>query len=195
VVLLEAGEEPGPPIAGATSAPVILDEAPAASDAWTTFALPRPLPIDPAAPPWVAVLPSRGTVSWTLGDYAPPAEVATVRRGPPIGPWRPLPALLSGVPTIGGRVRAVGHASGDQPVAPLLVNVLGVDAETRFVAATPTAKGVRFEWRLASEPSVTTPVTPRVLDGNKSLVLQNISRVPGAVTVRDVDVVATRLGA
>jgi len=153
------------------------------------------VPSDPAAPPWAAVVSSRGTVAWTLAQYATAADVTAVRRGPPTGPWRTLPALLSSVPTIGGRIRVVGHASDDQPVAPILVNVKGVGAATRFIPATPTGKGARLEWRLASDPSVMTPVTPRVQGGSKSVVLQIISRVPGVVTVRDVDVVATRVGA
>lgn len=192
VVLVEAGSEPGTLVDGGTSKPVILEEG---GEAWTTFTLLRPVTFDPTAPPWAALVVSRGSVSWTLGTFATAGETNAIRRGPPAGPWRTLPSLLSSVPTIGGRLRVVGHATDDRPVAPFLVNVQGANAAAvRQVAATPTAKGVRFEWRLSSDPGTVLPVAPRVESGTQSVVLQITSRVIGALTIRDVDVVATRTG-
>ena len=194
VVLHEAGSEPGALVDGGTSKPVILDEGD--EEAWTTFTLPRPVKLDPTAPPWAALVVSRGSVSWTLGTFATAGETNAIRRGPPAGPWRTLPSLLASVPTIGGRLRVVGRATDDRPVAPFLVNVQGASAAAaRQVATTPTAKGVRFEWRLSSDPATVLPVTPRVESGAKTVVLQVTSRVIGALTIRDVDVVATRTGA
>jgi hypothetical protein len=192
VVLLEAGTEPGAVVDGGTTKPVIFEDT---AEAWTTFTLPRPVKLDPTAPPWAALMVSRGSVSWTLGAFATASVTNAIRRGPPTGPWRTLPSLLSSVPTIGGRLRVVGHASDDRPVAPFVVNVQGTDpAAVRLVPATPTAKGTRFEWRLSSNPATVLPVTPRVTGGARSVVLQVISRVVGTVTIRDVDVVATRTG-
>src|SRR5207253_9371672 len=77
------------------------------------------------------------------GQPPDPLSQSAVRRGPPSGPWRPLPSpFLTGttaLPTARGRARMVGHASKETPLAPIQVELPG---GTAAVGVTPTAKGV-----------------------------------------------------
>jgi hypothetical protein len=180
-LLLGGAAEPGAAISGGTSKPVELQEAAgaAAADAWSTFAFPRPVPLDPGRLPFVAVMVTRGRVRWSLTG----AAAGQVFSGPPDGPWQPLPAL-GDVAALGGRVRMVGHAAPDRQVAPLEVRVAGVAGAAAAPAAevTPTPKGVAVEVQGAAGVSVELAAPA----------LEVLSLVAGTVTVSNVVVTATR---
>jgi hypothetical protein len=196
VVLLQGTDgstEPGGPVDGATSAPVVLADGAGQPDPFTTFAFPQPVAIRDDALPWAALVPSRGRVCWTLGQLATAADVAPVRRGPPAGPWRALPGLLASDPTIGGRLRVVGHAAAQSPVAPLVIDVVGREPGARRpLDATPTARGVRVDWRVAGDGEAAPLLQPAVDGSGPAVRLQVVSRTAGTVTIRDVEIVATR---
>jgi hypothetical protein len=176
VLLLKGdGGQPGDPLPGAVSKPVELAAAgpasPADIDAWSTFAFPRPIPLDPVKPLFVAILVTRGRVRWAFTGAATAGEV---RFGPPDGPWQPLPGLGQ-LSDLRGRVRLQGHAASSQPIAPLELALAGGAAP---IPATPTPKGVTVE---LTGPVAATGAT-----------LQVVSLTAGTVTLRDVVVTATR---
>jgi hypothetical protein len=182
------GPEPGQPT-GASSKSVTLDGPEAGSgdedpDPWTTFSFARPVPFKSGDPlPWVQVVVVRGVIRWTLGQFGndPPNSL---RRGPTAGPWSKLPGLLGDEAGIGGRVRLVGHARKDKPIAPLAFGLAGPAQAVSGVGATPTAKGVPVSLQ---EPSGQA-IVPRVASGSKTVDLVVVSSVAGTVTVRDIDV-------
>ncbi len=195
VVLLaaKADGEPGEPLDGAVSAPVTLDPPPAtapaggAADAWSTFVLPAPVALEGPAP-WAALQVARGQAAWPLGL----AAASPIRRGPPTGPWTELPRVVRDAPGVGGRLRVVGHAAKETPLAPLVVQVEGSAArpvpDPRAVRVTPTPRGAGVEW------SASPAITPKSAAGAKSVDLLVTSHLPGTVTLRDVIVTATRQG-
>lgn len=194
VVLLaaRADGEPGEPLEGAVSAPVTLDPPPAAAptgaaEAWSTFDLPAPLALEGPAP-WAALQVARGQAAWPLGL----AAGSPIRRGPPTGPWAELPKVVRDAPGVGGRLRVVGHAAREAPLAPLVVQVEGAAAlpapDPRAVRATPTPRGAPVEW--TASPGL----APRQSGGARSIDLLVTSHLPGTVTLRDVVVTATRQG-
>lgn len=148
-------------------------------DTWTTFVFVKPVPIESDLPPWVAVLITRGSVTWSLAG----AGANQLRRGAPAGPWRPLPGPFqsSAAPAVmaaRGRIRAIGHGSKTVPVPPLILGLAGPAWPARSIDATPTAKGV---------PGTLTFDPPMAVSGpNPTLMVE--SRVAGTVTLRDIDV-------
>ncbi len=174
-------QEPLEAMPEGVSEPVTLEGTDAATETWTTFSFKRPIPINDAAPPWVAVLVSRGQVTWRLGAITGPDDpiaAHVIRRGAPTGPWKLLPkpfqVSTSALGSVRGRLRVVGNAPTDQPLAPLIV---GVESSEQTLEVTPSAKGV-VSSRIFS---------PTVGSAN----LRVISRVAGNVTLRDLDVVTT----
>jgi hypothetical protein len=202
VVLLaaRADGEPGEPLEGGASAPVTLDPLPpsnaaaGAVESWSTFTFPAAVALEGPAP-WAALQVARGQAAWPLGLPGRPvlADGPPIRRGPPTGPWQLLPKVVRDTPGVGGRLRLVGHAAKETPLAPLVVDVegeAGLSAvAAREVRVTPTPRGAPVEW--AASP----PITPRYAAGIKSIDLVVTSHVPGTVTLRDVVVTATRQGA
>jgi hypothetical protein len=174
--------EPLEAIAQAVTTPVTFDES---ADAWTTFEFAQPVPIDKANPPWAALLVTRGELTCELGAFVSggpvdPLGENVVRRGPPTGPWRPLPVpFLTGSTGLGaarGRVRTIGHAAKDAPLAPVKVELPG---NSFAVGVTPTAKGV---------PALLEPPAP-VTQGAPMLRITNYCA--GTLAIRDIDVVST----
>jgi hypothetical protein len=173
--------EPVEAITEGVSEPVTLS-AGGDTETWTTFSFKHPVRLTNRNPPWAALLVSRGDVRWSLGSSrggSDPFDGNVIRRGAPTGPWKPLPSPFqivgTSLGTTRGRIRVIGHAPKDAPLAPLIVN-LG-SRENVAVGVTPTAKGVAAKLTFPSPVSVTSPV------------LRVVSRIPGNVTLRDVDVV------
>ncbi|MBX3670453.1 MAG: hypothetical protein KF778_18790 [Rhodocyclaceae bacterium] len=182
--------EPLEPLPKGASKPVTLTGG-EALDAWTTFNFDAPLPLDQAALPWVAVVVSRGSLSWALADKpaaigAPGsdsalADTARLRRGAANGPWHalPLPFQSSVAPSVmdaRGRVRQIGTGSKTDPVAPLL---LSLDGQAEPAELTPTLKGVPLQLNF----------DPPLPAGAAGPILSIVSRVAGTLTLRDVDII------
>ncbi|HEX4964772.1 MAG TPA: hypothetical protein VF173_28425 [Thermoanaerobaculia bacterium] len=176
LLLAGGGGQPGAALPGAVSKPVELSAAsPADGDVWSTFAFPQAIPLDPAQPPFVAILVTRGQVRWAFtGD----AVAGEVRFGSPDGPWQRLPGTI---PVQGGRIRLVGHAPAGQPVAPLEVGLAGGAAR---VPVTPVPKGVTVE--------VAGPVAVPVDAQPPAVTLEVVGLTAGTVTLSGVVVTATR---
>lgn len=182
----ESGPEPFEVMPDGVSEPVTL-AAGSGDEAWTTFLFKRPVPIsDEALPnpprPWVALLVSRGEVTWSLGATAGPRDPINdnvIRRGAPTGPWKQLPSPFqnpaSPLSSVRGRIRVIGHAPKDKPLAPLSINI---GSSAQAIDVTPSAKGAAYRRSFFSP-------------GVPSSDLCVVSLVPGNVTLRDLDVVTT----
>jgi hypothetical protein len=175
--------EPLAAIPQAVTTPVTLQESGDGSEQWTTFEFRQPLPLDRANPPWAVLLVSRGEVSCEVaasGALTDPLGENVVRRGPPTGPWRPLPApFLTGSASLTaarGRVRMIGHAAKDAPMAPV---TFGLPPSAFEAAVAPTAKGVRA---VVHPPTAVAQAAPT---------LRITHYHAGTLTIRDVDVVST----
>jgi hypothetical protein len=187
-VLLWRGADgvPVEPLPDGTSEPVKLEAGP---EHWITFPFRRPPALDPATPlaalPWLALVVSRGEITWALGTIGSQGmhTAQIVNRGPPAGPWRPLPqpflATTESSPfaALRGRLRLRGRAAEDAPLAPLQVGLAEDPAQT--VGVTPTQRGVRAALRL-SPPLAADAATLRV-----------VSHVEGTVRLSEVDIIAT----
>lgn len=179
-------DEPGPPLEGTSATQPVQLEPPLAtprgvtngvvSDPDTWVLLPFDKPVTIKGPVWVQLQVTRGTVRWALGAYA--AADGTpypVRRGSPTGPWLPLPAAVTAMTGLGGRLHAIGHALKASPLAPLQ---LQVQADTpvydgELTDVTPTAKGVTLKL----------PVDPAAGVPSQRSWLRVISRCATTVTV------------
>jgi hypothetical protein len=176
--------EPLESIPEAVTTPVTLNEAAEGTDEWTTFEFAQPAPIDRANPPWAALLVTRGELTCELGAFVSggpvdPLGENVVRRGPPTGPWRPLPAPFLTGTDLGaarGRVRMIGHAAKDAPLAPVKVELPG---NLFSAGVTPTAKGVQA---LVKPPAPIAQAQPT---------LRITNYCAGTLTIRDIDVVST----
>jgi len=188
-------DEPGPPLEGASATlPVTLDPAAqgalsdaASPDGWTLLPFDKPVPVKDAAV-WASLQVARGTVRWSLGKFAAEETPYPVRRGPPTGPWLPLPAAVMSLGSVGGRLHAIGHVAKDAPpLAPVQLQ-LAYPAPTSpplpggtpapppqpLVDVTPTTKGVEVKlW-----------VTDTRADAQLSQ-LRVVSRTEGMVTIQD----------
>ena len=126
VVLWQSNEagQPSEVLENGTSAAVPLDSE---SETWVTFTFDEAIEIDPANPPWAAILVTRGTVTSSLAS-ADSAGSNALRRGPPSGPWKALPApfqsTTSALGQLRGRVRISGHAPADAPVTAIELAVV-----------------------------------------------------------------------
>ncbi len=176
----EGSSTPGSPLPQGASEPVTL----AASDTeqWVSFPFKQAVPLGPGPMPWMALVVARGELSWALAQAAQAGGLAeqVIRRGPPNGPWRALPAPLqdpAGMLDVRARLRLVGLAPKDTPLAPLTL-ALAADAGAA-VSLTPTAKGV---------PGVLVPTPPF---NAAQPVLHLISRTAGSVQLREIDIISS----
>jgi hypothetical protein len=193
-VLLYDGDAQGPltVVEAAASTPVLLEAGQdETGDAWSTFSFPQPVKLSGTTPRWAVIIVGRGSVAWSLGRYGSIDTAIAVRRGSPGGPWYPLPSLLSDG-TAGARIRQMGTAPRDAPIAPLTLEGIGA-AAGGVMDATPTVKGARIIWTPKGTPGphgrpLLTPQTA----GGKSITLRITSRMTGRITLSDVDVVATK---
>lgn len=193
--VLNVGNDDGPtgPADGGASKPVDMPPAPAdAGDVFTTFTFPKPIALDAKLTYWVVVVVGRGGASWSLGRFATAAVAVPIRRGAAVGPWHELPDVLLDGATIGARIRAVGKAPPNAPVAPITITVAG--HEISHVDATPTPKGASVTWLAPGVVSGTThpSVNPVNVAGTKTITLRVTNRMTGSVKLSTVDVVATK---
>lgn len=186
---------PGEALAGGRARPVAL-AAGAGADAWTNLTFAKPFVLKDGAPlPWVVLATSRGAVTWSLAQPRATSDSSggpEIRRGPPTGPWLPLPAVLLDLPSEGAtaaltdfapRLRQVGLARSDRPISPVVVAVHapGTDAVVAEQAITPVPKG-----NLTRIVDFSSPIAPGS-DGKVSV--EVISLLAGSVTLSDVDLI------
>lgn len=190
----ESGD-PGAPLPGGLSAPVLIAAAPSAATApWVSFTFDKPIAFSEDQRPWIAIQVTRGKVRWALA--AAPAVAATapvpLRRGPPDGPWVKLPSVFRNAPAsgmldlrrLGGRLRAIGLAPPDHPIPPFTLAIINPGAAaTAQVGVTPTAKGVPVTW---SGKSTDAPSGMPIAQPG-ALALEVVSHVAGALTLRELD--------
>jgi hypothetical protein len=177
--------EPLEAIAQAVTAPVTIDQATGDEAEWITFEFRQAVPIEALNPPWAALVLTRGELRCELGAVAAggpvdPLGENVVRRGPPPGPWRPLPVPFlggsTGLASGRGRIRMIGHAAKEAPLAPVKVELPG---NTFSSGVTPTAKGVTASFKPPVPVSQTAPA------------LRITNFIAGTLSIRDVDVVST----
>lgn len=142
-----------------------------------------PVSVDAGLMPWIALSVTRGQVAWALarssGTAGDPVNEQQIRRGPPNGPWKSLPAPLqnaAGVLDARGRLRLVGHAPKIAPLTPLTLALAGQPAND----LTPTAKGAAGA--LVLNPGLAIAQQPS---------LRLVSRAPGSLQLRDIDVTSS----
>jgi hypothetical protein len=174
---------PVQPLPQGTSDPVTLTPTPA--EAWVTFPFAKPVTLPTgaaAAMPWMALVATRGSLNWALATAGGVAgafvDQQALRRGPPNGPWKALPAPLqspAGVLDARARLRLQGLAPKAAPLAPLTLALVGGPAA---IDLEPTPKGVASALALGSGLSLAQPT------------LRLTSRVAGRLTLRDIDVVS-----
>jgi hypothetical protein len=182
LVAADTDGPPGVPIQGATTKPVTLDAS--EDESWTTFALARPFSTDRRALYYAMTVLRRGRVRWALTG-SPTPSAGQVFTGPPAGPWQPLPPLGE-LAALGGRVRVVGHAPRELPLAPILVEINGSGGSGSEI--TPVQKGVAVQLFEAQAG------LPAALDASHSVSLVITSRVAGSITLRDVVVTVAQSG-
>ena len=110
--------QPAAPLAKLIGDPVAMEPG---TLGWVGLNFGAPLVIDPADPPWVAVLVTRGSASVGLSATGQPV----LRVGPPSGPWRTLPDLFAtaGYATLGLPIRVIGAAQTRADPAPLAFGI------------------------------------------------------------------------
>jgi hypothetical protein len=174
-----AGALPLAPLPQGASDPVTL--AAGAGEQWVSFSFAKPVPVDSAAMPWLALVVARGELAWSLarpsGLAGDPVDEQLIRRGPPNGPWKAMPATLQdplGLLDARARLRLVGHAPKDRPLAPLTLALAGQPASE----LDPGAKGRAG----ALGPSLALNIVQPAL--------RLVSRTAGSVVLRDVDVIS-----
>ena len=183
----EASSMPGQPLPQGASEPVTLTAS--AAEQWVSFPFKQAVPLGPGPMPWMALVVARGELSWALAQAAAADGLAeqVIRRGPPNGPWRALPAPLqnaAGVLDARGRLRLVGVAPKDAPLAPLTL-ALAADASgtaatgSAAIALTPTPKGA---------PGVLVPTSPF---NAAQPALNLVSRTAGSVQLREIDIISS----
>ncbi len=186
----EGSSMPGTPLPQGTSEPVTL--AASATEQWVSFAFKQAVPLGVGPMPWMALVVARGELSWALAQAAPAGGLAeqVIRRGPPTGPWRALPAPLqdpAGLLDARARLRLVGLAPKDTPLAPLTLalaadaggSAAGGSTANAAIEITPTPKGA---------PGVLVPTSPF---NAAQPVLRLISRTAGSVQLREIDVISS----
>jgi hypothetical protein len=193
--VLHVGNDDGPtgPADGGASKPVDMPPATAdAGDIFTSFVFPKPVTLDPKLTYWIVVVVGRGGASWSLGRFPTADAAVPIRRGSAAGPWHELPNVLLDGATIGARIRAVGKAPPNAPVAPITISVAG--HETSQIDATPTPKGVNVTWIAPGVVSGTShpSITPAGPSTAPTITLRVTNRMTGSVKLSAVDVVATK---
>ena len=176
------------PLPQGASDPLTLAPGAGVGETWVSFAFPKPVPVNPARMPWLALVVSRGALRWTLGRAGETEAEQVVRRGPPNGPWKALPAPLQDPALLDARarLRLVGLPAKTTPLAPLTLAVLGEAAPGAVAPPSapelpldPSAKGVAGAALLAPPLAAAQPV------------LRLLSRTAGSVQLRDVDVISS----
>jgi hypothetical protein len=166
---------PGPALDGGAGKPTTVDGA--AAEQWVTLPLQSPFTLPLEGQVFVALHVARGSATLAaarVGTGAPSEGVVEVWRGAPTGPWERLPdgAALTG---LRGRLRLVGTAPGDHPIAPLRAAMGRMPTPADGV--TPSPKGVT--------------VTLTAGSGGTSD-LQLVALTPCTVSVRDAIVTVSR---
>ncbi|MCP4600660.1 MAG: hypothetical protein GY847_09040 [Proteobacteria bacterium] len=180
-------DSPGAQIDGAVSAPVSLKYTSDGKESWVTFAFEKPVALDESNLPWTALMVTRGTVHWSLCPQSASLETE-IRRGPPSGPWQPLPAIFcdGGAQPVSGRLRMMGYGEKNNPVMPVLVELCGGDTDwdgsSQRSEITPKKADGTVSW--VPEPTWT--------KGSGDLVLRLTSRTPGTITLRNVRIIAKK---
>lgn len=193
-VALHEGDASGPgrTLEGGVSDPVALN--PGDEAAWTTFTFPEPVPLGAVGAVWAALVPSRGLLTWPVLDLEGGGGGGSQGAGGP-GPWalQQLRRRLNGdrwgeLPTpfrpggsmqgVRGRVRLVGTAPSDRPVAPLVLSLEGAPESGR--PTTPVRAGT---------PVFVAPPSPVEPGPDREGALEIVSRARAPVTLRDVAVV------
>jgi hypothetical protein len=166
---------PGSPIDGGAGKPASVEAKPDGSEQWVTLEFPTAVTLPPATPLFIALLFIRGTATMAGAHVSSDVEGAVdVWRGAPTGPWEQLPDA-GGLSGFRGRLRVVGTAPGDRPIAPVRIALGRLPVSTDGV--TPSPKGVVFD---------------RLADTTTTNQLDIVSLTPCTVTVRDVVVTVTR---
>jgi hypothetical protein len=173
---------PGEPLPNGASEPVTL--AASADEQWVTFSFKQAVPLGTGPMPWAALVVARGELSWALAQAAPVAGLSQqiIRRGPPNGPWRAMPAPLqsaTGVLDSRARLRLVGLAPKEAPMAPMTLAVVGVAPGTAPVSFTPTVRGASGVFAPTSPLNLAQPV------------LQVVSRTAGSLQLREIDILSS----
>jgi hypothetical protein len=138
---------PTEPRSDGVSEPLALEALPdAATVPWTTFLFPKPVPLVEAELPWVAVLVNRGSATLRPGVSPTDGASASLRRGPPDGPWLALPApLRSGdFSKFASPARVVGLCKDDE------VTLVELALGGVVTQVTPTPRGVPIRLTPAS---------------------------------------------
>jgi hypothetical protein len=182
VLWRDAAGSPIAAIPDAASEPVSIGGA-QGGEVWVSFAFKRPITLDDGDPPWVALIVSRGELSWALGTRGSEGlhDAQVVRCGPPTGPWKPLPTAFLTSPTglgaLRGRLRVRGRVSDELPLDPLRITLVEAPGQTALV--TPSQRGVRAVLDIAP-PVQAADATLRV-----------VSLVEGTIMLSEVDIVAS----
>jgi hypothetical protein len=186
VVLWSVAEEsaegslPLAPMPQGASEPVTL--AASQAEQWVSFSFTKPVAVESGRMPWLALNVSRGELAWALGRASgvagDPLDDQAIRRGPPNGPWKALPAPLqnsAGLLDARARLRCVGLAPKAAPLAPMTLALVGAAP----LDLNPTVKGAAGE--LAPLPALLAAQP----------VLRLVSRTAGSLQLRDVDVISS----
>lgn len=152
----------------------------ASEEQWISFSFTEPVVFDASKPPWAALMVNRGEVLWSMaessdGNYP-------LRLGAPEGPWRAPPAVFaeaSALGTAAGRVRVVGLAAQDLPLAPLLLSLHNGPSE---LATTPVEEGFRLQLEVSDEAPLSG------LEAG-STQLRIVSHTPGEISLSEVDII------
>ncbi len=185
----EGSSMPGQPLPQGSSEPVTLTAS--ADEQWVSFTFKQAVPLGAGPMPWMALVVARGELNWALAQAAPAGGPVdglaqqVIRRGPPNGPWRALPAPLqdpAGVLDARARLRLVGLAPKDTPLAPLTLALAagaGAPSGSAAIPLTPTPKGA---------PGSLVPTSPF---NAAQPVLRLVSRTAGSVQLREIDVISS----
>ncbi len=152
-----ASAEPSEALAEGTSGPLPIPAGQDA-DAWITFPLTRPVPVDELQTPWAAldVVRGRVVVSLAAGE-ANGRAAACIRQGTANGQWRRLPAVFetgAGLAHLESRVRVVGSESETDPRLPVRIGLVGGSGGLDLDPAGQTLDGeLELEPPLASDAS------------------------------------------
>ncbi|MCC6928092.1 MAG: hypothetical protein IT359_03775 [Gemmatimonadaceae bacterium] len=179
---------PAAPIDGGTGKPVTVEARGDGGEQWVTLPLQSPYTLKAGEIVHAALHLLRGAATMAVAvavPYVVPADRASGEawpavsdfalpfRGPPVGPWELIPAAPD-LATFRGRLRLVGSAPSDRPIAPVRVALGRLPGAGDGV--TPTAKGVAVQLTAASESTGT---------------LQLVALTPCTLTVRDVVLTVT----
>jgi len=174
----DAAGEPGAPLNPGASDPVSLEQTAGDGEIWTRFTFQQSVTLRAGAPPFAAILVTRGGVRLALGRVpsgggAVPGT-GEIWLGPPAGPWQRLPAV-SVLAGMRGRFRMVGTAGREKPVAPVRLALQGASDGQGLVM--PTPKGMDATIR---------PSASLAVGADGTVVLDVVSLLPGALTLRAV---------